>query len=399
MPAGKDGTSVRMVPLPKIWLESPARRDAAGIVFKPAGCQPDEINLWRGLAIHPADMGLEQAAAGCRLYREHVENIICRGNAEHARYVWAWLADLVMNPGGAKPGVALVLRGGRGVGKGFFARPFLRIFGRHGLQVTHRDHLIGRFNHHLSDKIFVFLDEAFWAGEKRHEGVLKGLLTEPRFAVERKGIDVFEVDSFVRVVMASNEDWVVPAGPDERRFLVFDVSDEHKQDSRTYFKALAHELDHGGVAALLTWLLLRPDEGVDLRRAPASAAGTDQKLESLEPVYGWWLHCLHRGRLYLSLVDEAPWPKYIVPELALESFESWAKTWPGKAHMTLTRLARKIYGGSGVCPGFRTKAMINGQAENCYSLRGLAEARMRFEAFIGATGGIDWQTPDEFDDL
>lgn len=398
MSAGKDGSSVKMVPLSKIWLESPVRRDAAGIVFKPAGCQPDEINLWRGFAVQPLDIGLEDAATKCRLYRDHVENVICRGNTEHIKYVWAWLADLVKNPGGAKPGVALVLRGGRGVGKGFFCRPFLRIFDRHGLQVTHRDHLIGRFNHHLSDKIFVFLDEAFWAGEKKHEGVLKGLLTEPRFAVERKGIDVYEVDSYVRVVMASNEDWVVPAGPDERRFLVLDVGNEHKQDSSGYFKALAEELDQGGVEALLTWILLRPDEDVDLRRAPASSAGIDQKLESLEAIYGWWFHCLQRGRIS-SYDGTNGWPEYIVPEHALDSFESWAKTWPGKVHMTLRKLANKIYGSSGVCPGKRTTAADKGVVKNCYTLLGLAEARMKFERFIGAASGLEWDPQEDFDDL
>jgi hypothetical protein len=391
--------NIKAVPLSKLWLESPARRDATGIVFKPDGCAQREINLWRGLAINPAELDLEQAAAGCRLYRAHVENVVCRGSAEHIKYVWAWLADLVKNPGGAKPGVALVLRGGRGVGKGFFARPFLQIFGRHGLQVTHRDHLTGRFNHHLSDKIFVFLDEAFWAGEKKHEGVLKGLLTEPRFAVERKGIDVYEVDSYVRVVMASNEDWVVPAGPDERRFLVLDVAETHKQDSSGYFKALARELDHGGVGSLLTWLLLRSGEGVDLRRAPASSAGLDQKLESLEAAYAWWLHCLQIGRVYNNLIDSDPWPANIVPELALDSFETWARTWPGKVHMTIRKLAKKIYGPYGVCPGKRTTAKIDGGVKNCYSLLGLEEARMKFEKFLGATSGLEWENQGEYDDL
>ena len=72
--------------------------------------------------------------------------------------------------------VAVVLRGGKGSGKGIFGRWLRRMFGQHGMQVTNSSHLVGKFNLHLRDCIFLFADEAFYAGDKQHESVLLSLI-------------------------------------------------------------------------------------------------------------------------------------------------------------------------------------------------------------------------------
>ena len=45
-------------------------------------------------------------------------------------------------------------------------------------------HLVGNFNAHLRDKLLVFADEAFWAGDKRAEDQLKAMVTEENNIVE-----------------------------------------------------------------------------------------------------------------------------------------------------------------------------------------------------------------------
>ena len=50
----------------------------------------------------------------------------------------------------------------------------VRIFRDHALQITHSRHLTGNFNAHLIDALFLFLDEAFWGGDKQGEGVAQG---------------------------------------------------------------------------------------------------------------------------------------------------------------------------------------------------------------------------------
>ena len=121
--------------------------------------------------------------------------------------------------------MAVVLRGGRGAGKGAFARELGRLFGSHFIHLSNARHLLGNFNAHLVDALLVFSDEATWAGDKQGESVLKALVTEPLITVEAKYRNARIVRNVVHLLMASNSDWTVPAGPDERRFFVLDVSD------------------------------------------------------------------------------------------------------------------------------------------------------------------------------
>ena len=67
--------------------------------------------------------------------------------------------------------------------------------------------------------------------------MLKAMITEDSFQVEPKGKDPFEVKNHIRLIAASNNDWVVPAGNSDRRFFVLDVSDIHMQDP-SYFGSI-----------------------------------------------------------------------------------------------------------------------------------------------------------------
>ena len=71
---------------------------------------------------------------------------------------------------------------------------------------------LGHFNAHLEDALVVFADEAFWADHNQAEGRLKALVTEPKLAIESKGRDVSFVYNHVRLIVASNSAWIVPAG-------------------------------------------------------------------------------------------------------------------------------------------------------------------------------------------
>ena len=212
--------------------------------------KPEEVdgylNMWRRYAVLPK-------AGDWSLMREHVRRVLANGDEICADYIIKWAAWAMQNPGEPAE-VALVLRGGRGTGKGIFARALKHLFGQHGLQVNSPAQLTGRFNAHLRDCCLLFADEAIVPGDKAAESVLKGLITEPELTIEGKGVNLVQARNRLHVVMASNEEWVVPAGIDERRFAVFEVSSEHAQDS-DYFRAIADQLRGGGLAAMLHDLL------------------------------------------------------------------------------------------------------------------------------------------------
>lgn len=276
----------RRMDLGTYWLQHPTRRQYTKVVFSPEGCASDEYNLWRGFVVEPKE-------GDCNLYLAHIRDIICGANETHYDYVLAWMADIVQHPG-ARPGTSLVMRGDEGTGKGVMAKGFGRLFGQHFVHLTQSRHLVGNFNAHLREALVVFVDEAFWAGDKSAEGVLKALITEERHMVESKFFDPIQVDNYTHFLISSNNDWIVPAGATARRFAVFDVSDKHRQDIE-YFKKIETQMQNGGSAALLHFLLHYDGSTVDLRRVPQTAALVDQKGLSMTPVQRFWKNCLMYG--------------------------------------------------------------------------------------------------------
>jgi hypothetical protein len=202
---------------------------------------------------------------------------------------------------GEQPEVALVFQGGKGCGKGVFLRALVRCFGEHGTQITNEEHLIGRSNGNLRSCLFLFADEAFWAGNKKGESVLKGLIIEPWIMIEQKGIDPVQLLNRLHIAMSANPDWVVPASAGERRYAVFKCAGTyvrgHADDATRegYFNALHHEMNNGGLEAML-FALLRWDLGdFHPRKVYETVALREQKAQSLSPIQQWFEEVLQDG--------------------------------------------------------------------------------------------------------
>ena len=254
------------------WLGQAKRRQYDGIVYAPGAHPPGKLNLWSGLSCEPTDAG------DCSLYLAHLTNNICSGDPNHSQYLLDWMADAVQNPG-RQGETAVVMRGKEGVGKGVAAKYFGRLFGPHYVHVSQAGHLTGHFNGHLQQCSVLFADEAFFAGDKQHEGILKALITEDTLMIECKGLDAFAVRNCLHIIMSSNNDWVIPAGADARRYFVLTVSDDHKQDI-PYFTAIAEQMVNGGQQALLHHLLHRDLSDFNVRDVPQTDALADQKAYS-----------------------------------------------------------------------------------------------------------------------
>lgn len=270
------------------WLTHPMRRQYDSLVFAPGREVAGAYNLWQGFACEAIP------GANHEPFLQHVHENICSGDAAHYAYLLGWMARAVQRPG--QPGeVAVILRGGEGTGKGVFFRGFGSLWGRHYLQISNAKHLVGQFNSHLRDCVFLYADEAFYAGDKQHESILKTLVTEDTFMAEAKGVDAEVAPNYVHLGMSSNGNWVVPAGGDARRYAVLDVGEGHKQDA-AYFREVRRALDGGGREALLHYLMTYDISEYEVRNAPKTEALRDQKLLSLGAEEQWFLERLFDGR-------------------------------------------------------------------------------------------------------
>jgi hypothetical protein len=282
-----------------LWKQWPRRRqyDNVGLFPPPLETPHGYLNLWTGFALKPKE-------GDWTLMREHIRQCICGGNEEHFDWVMDWLAHLVQRPG-EKMGTALVLKSEvKGTGKTVLNTMLKRIFGVHAIGVSKSEQFVGRFNGHLKQIVVLGIEEGFWAGDKQAEGALKNLITEPRITIEQKRVDAFEIDNYTRLIFTSNNDWVVPAAVDERRFMVLEVVNERAKDP-DYFGPLFRQMfEQDGLEAMLFELSIRDFSRSDLRNPPETDALKKQRALSLTGLKRWLLIVARDG----EIVDAAGGP-------------------------------------------------------------------------------------------
>lgn len=287
------GDTVTTVPLAAEWLKWGNRTSYEGVAFDPANRIPQSarvLNLWTDWAVEPKKGDWS-----------HMKTLLleglCDGDEAMYQYVLDWSAFMVQHPD--RPAeVALIFRGQKGTGKGTYLRALAELAGRHGMHISSQQHFTNHFNSHLRDCIFLFADEAMWAGDKKAEGTLKALITEPTIIIEGKGKDVVVARNHLHIGMASNEDWVFPASlEDERRLAISDVNAKFR-GNKAFFDALHSQMHKGGLQAMLFELKTRDISKFHPRQdVPSTAALANQKLQSLDSWDSWWYESLCTGDL------------------------------------------------------------------------------------------------------
>jgi hypothetical protein len=376
----------KTVAVSRLWIADPRRRQYTRAVFDPTDHDPNHFNLWRGFAVKP------DPNKSCKKFLAHLRDNICSGVEEHYQWTMGLFAHMVQRPQ-EKPGIALVLRGKEGTGKGFLARWLGQICPQHYVVVSQATHITGRFNAHLQQALLVFVDEAFWAGDKAGEGALKHLVTDKDQLIEPKHVTAYMVQSLMRFIIASNEHWVVPAGLEARRWAVFDVADTHKND-RKYFGDINVEMKNGGLEALMHILTTFDLSKVDVFTAPKTAALLDQKTESLPPHERWWLETLQEGYIkyleysqYIGETDE--WPEKIEKDKIWSSYRSWVHLHNVRSRLWPDKQLHRWLKDANLLPGSKTyRPRGTDDRKRMLTLPALGDCRKAYEAHIGQS--VEW---------
>lgn len=304
------------------WMKWPGRRTYKNVVMNPYGLGAMDstpthvLNLFCGWAVEPK-------AGDCSKFLWRIEHIICGGDRKKFEWVISWCENLVKEPQ-YKTGTVLVLRGKKGCGKTTLLLVLLALLHHaNRILLDKSEQLVGKFNSHIATSVLIGAEEAFFGGVKQIVGALNNLITSEMLAVEKKGIDIVMVENHAHILMATNEDWAVPATEDERRYLVLDVADTYAEDAKNpetadYFNALYAETvpsrknpNPSGLAAFAQYLLdwQKPD-WVDLRRPPITEGLREQIDHGLPRHVKWMQEVLERdnglkvGDQNMQLSDE-----------------------------------------------------------------------------------------------
>jgi hypothetical protein len=359
-------------PLADVWLECRNRRAyPEGLVFLPGREAPaGAFNTWRAWAVDPDPLPAPEQR--CPRVLEHLRLVF----GEHADWGFDWLAHLFQRPW-QKPGTTIILRGDEGAGKDLPAEYLGRILRVHYAPVADPKHLTGAFNGHLARAVLVHASDSVWGGDRAAGGKLRAMVTQTRLPLELKGQDAVMVDSFARFWISTNATWAIEAARESRRWFVVEVPSDWKGD-RAYFDGLAAEMDGGGPAALLAWLLAR---GVtsDLRKAPETAALRQQRIESLRGPDAWIAACVESGEILGAnplRFNGSEWPEFgLRADWLREACEMWLRGGRHRGDMTRPEAFGRAIGP--FTAGGLTKLPRNGDRvqPRGYRMRPLAECR------------------------
>lgn len=377
--------NIKLITYSTAWLQHKDRRDFDGIEFYPdpanAENAPRYLNLWRGFAVEP-----KAKDGGYAVFADHLLTNVCNGDKRLYQWLFGWFAHLVQRPRD-RPGTSIVFRGKMGTGKTKIGEIFGSLFPAHYFMVDDPRYIVGQFNSHMASCLLLQAEEAVWAGDKAAEGRLKGLVTSKFQMIEAKGIDPIRLENYVRLIMTSNEDWVVPAGKDERRFAVLDV-DPRCAQNHEYFREMDDELNNGGREALLHDLMTFDLSTVDPWSIPKTSALLEQKLRSFDPVESWWFERLSAGTVTHKLDT---WPSAVACEDLYDDYVATAEK------IGVRRKAEQVTFGMKLrklCPGIdRRKISIDtaiGVVKRVwgYRLPSLDDARDQLEEIMGQP--LDW---------
>lgn len=400
IPSGNDS-----IPIFPLWMDYPLRNTFDNIVFKPDPTifrsgpriiqQGGTYNIWQGYTKTPIQ-------GDCSLILDHIREVWCSNYLDMYDYVLNWLAYMFQHPD-RQGETALVLRSGQGTGKNIIAEAIARLFGIHALIATRKDDFLGRFNSILGQAVFVYVNEAVWAGDKEKQGTLKALITDRFLTIEKKYLDSFKFRNCTHLLFASNESYVAPADIGDRRFVYPKVSD-HRVGDKEYFKALVNQIDGEGLSAFLYEMLNRDIDGLDLSKFPENQSDqrtTDQMMTM--PIHLKFMHHLLDDEFFEMFLSDHTFfdpPDFLKPAPWQEqrwtiSKETFHRMYVFFCHKMKYQhpeikdvLIRKIVGD---IPGMisMTKPTINKKRVNCLEFPPLSKAR---ELFVSRTKiALKWE--------
>ena len=256
-----------------IWMESANRREFTDITFDPSNkCDKNTFNLFRGFKYEPNNL------IDISLYHDLLLNVICSGDKFMYMIVWTFFSQIIQQPD-KKIGVCLVFLSRMGTGKGTAIQPIVELLSRYSFVTSDSDAIFSRFNHHLSDKIFIYFNEAAELNyNKSLNSKFKHLITEETTSYEIKNGPNFMAPNLCRMILDSNEDALLKESGDSRRTWYPKISEARIGD-KEYFAKLYKLYETSGFYETLMYQL-------------------EQQLQLLNDIQEWWLSCLEENRIF-----------------------------------------------------------------------------------------------------
>jgi hypothetical protein len=247
--------------------------------------------MWSGFEIDRIDC---ESSSNIQKFIDHI-NILVNHNCALFEFLIKLLAQIVQQPGHLI-GIAPVFVSSReGVGKNLFFDLFMNMLGKiyYFETANPKKDLFGRFSNARLNRLVVCIDETQAKDTFAHSEEFKSIITSTHVNYEKKGVDQISVTNYSRIFCASNNSLVVKITPTDRRFVVFECSNEKCGDCIYFNNLIEYMNSHTNQKAIIEYLRSIDISSVNwIKDRPLSEAYlsmqsqcTDLVMKYLEHVY------------------------------------------------------------------------------------------------------------------
>ena len=278
-----------------IWISNLNRRSVTKIGFNPKDINdPDIFNIWKGFRITKeiANNYEEDQAAPIL---EHIKKRWCQNKQETYDYVLNYFAHIIQKPY-KKSGVVLTLKSDEGGGKGIIFEKLGEIIGsNHYVQINNIDQLTGNFNGIGEGKVLCNLDEAFWGGDKKKEGIVKNIITENKINVNKKNKEAYTIDDYCNYCITSNNEWMIGVSEGSRRYYALELDNELSGRSSQEKMEIIQPILDAPAEAFAKILYNRDISNYNPRIFDKTELLQEQIEQGWQPIKKWWFNVLTEG--------------------------------------------------------------------------------------------------------
>jgi hypothetical protein len=211
-------------------------------------CPSNAFNLWRPFAMELYTLPFlenEKSKLEVQFILNHIK-ILCDNDVVVYNYLINWIAQMIQFP--EVKTVVVTMISSEGAGKGTLMKLFGKMLGKKKILETStpsRD-VFGSFNSMMSDYFLINLNELSKSETKGSEGQFKQMVTDGNLTINAKGVAQYQIDSYHRFFITTNNPDPITTKKDDRRNLIIRSSDE-KIGDKDYFEKMNEYLEDDNI--------------------------------------------------------------------------------------------------------------------------------------------------------
>jgi hypothetical protein len=237
-----------------LWCKDPTRRTIDSIDLKPSE-DPKVFSTFNGFPFEKHDAPAD-AADRVALFNQLLDTLA--PEPEMRSILVEWMAHLIQKPF-ENSMTCMVLAGGKGCGKDTLGDLLSLLIGdKYTQNYDSTDQFWDKHDESRMGRIFVKLEEAVGATNRKYEAAFKARITSATMTVNPKGISPITTPNYARYMLTTNDMSPVKLDAQERRFVVIECGSSKIGDMAFWSHIRKQLFTPEGQRAVGDWLSVQP---------------------------------------------------------------------------------------------------------------------------------------------